>query len=120
MSKTILVVDDSPTELGLIVAALDGCDYTIVTAADGEEAIRIAGEVRPKLVLLDVVLPKKNGFQVCRQLKMADETGDIKVVLVTSKSQESDRFWGFKQGADDYLTKPFDDEELLSTVKRYV
>lgn len=120
MSKTILVVDDSPTDLGLITAALGGQGYEILTAADGEEAIRLAGERRPALILLDVVLPKKNGFQVCRQLKTSTETGDVKIVLVSSKNQDSDRFWGLKQGADAYLAKPFDDRELLATVSRFV
>ncbi|MEM7353936.1 MAG: response regulator [Acidobacteriota bacterium] len=116
MSKTILVVDDSATDRRLITDALTGQGYEILTAKDGEEALEIAGQHLPQLVLLDIVMPGKNGFQVCRQIKSGAETRDTRVVLVSSKTQESDRFWGMKQGADGYLTKPFDDSELLATV----
>ena len=116
MSHTILVVDDSPTELKLVANALAGNGYRIVTATDGEEALLKAVSERPTLIVLDVVLPKKNGFQVCRQLKSAADTNHIKVVLLTSKSQQSDRSWGLRQGADGYVTKPFADGELLAAV----
>ncbi len=117
MSK-ILVVDDSPTEQRLMVDALKGTDHQIYTADDGEAALEKATTLRPDLILLDVVLPKKNGFQVCRQLKTAPDTESIKIVLVTSKTQDSDRFWGLRQGADDYLGKPFDNDELLQIVAK--
>ena len=116
MNKTILVVDDSETDRRLITEALSEHEYEILTAADGEEALRMSSERRPSLVLLDIVMPKKNGFQVCRQLKTSSDTRDIPVVLVSSKTQESDRFWGLKQGADGYLSKPFDDSELSATI----
>src|SRR4051794_14375684 len=93
----ILVVDDSPTDLRLAVGALQRRGYHVVTAGDGEEALSKALDERPDLVVLDVVLPKKNGFQVCRQLKTAPDTQYIKVLLLTSKSQDSDRYWGLKQ-----------------------
>lgn len=112
----ILVVDDSPTELNLTKNALAGKGFLILTAVDGEEALQKAAAERPDLILLDVILPKKNGFQVCRQLKTAEDTKGIKIVLITSKTQDSDRFWGLKQGADGYLTKPFREEELLAVV----
>ena len=118
MSKTILLVDDSPNEMKLMQSALAGSGYTIVMAVDGEQAVEQAMMHRPDLVLLDVVLPKKNGFQVCRQLKTCSETSGAKIVLVTSKNQPSDRFWGMKQGADEYLTKPFDAKDLLAAVER--
>jgi len=88
----------------------------VLTAVDGEEAIEKAMRDKPRLVVLDIILPKKNGFQVCRQLKTTPETQDMKIVLLSSKSQDSDRFWGLKQGADAYLTKPFEDQQLLSAV----
>lgn len=116
MPPTILVVDDSPTELKVVTSALAGGGYRVITAADGEDALAKAAAERPDLVLLDVVLPRKNGFQVCRQLKTGSGTQGIKVVLLTSKSQESDRFWGLRQGADGYVTKPFAEAELLSVV----
>ena len=88
----------------------------MITAVDGEEALAKASAERPDLIVLDVILPKKNGFQVCRQLKAAPDTKAIPVVLLTSKSQASDRFWGMKQGADGYLTKPYAEADLLATL----
>jgi twitching motility two-component system response regulator PilH len=120
MAKTILVIDDSPTEMRLMTGALQGKGYRIVSATDGEEGFARAVAERPDLILLDVVLPKKNGFQVCRQLKTSPETKDIKVILVTSKNEEADRFWGLRQGADEYLTKPFNEDDLLKAVSRNV
>jgi twitching motility two-component system response regulator PilH len=116
--EKILVVDDSPTELRFVLEALNGQGYDISQAVDGEEALEKALKERPALIVLDVVLPKKNGFQVCRQLKTAPDTKDIKILMLTSKSQETDRFWGVKQGADEYMTKPFEDTDLLANVKK--
>src|SRR5262249_28020423 len=117
MSKPkTLVVDDSPTDLRLVSNALQRHGYAVVTAADGDEALEKATHDIPDLIVLDVVMPKKNGFQVCRQLKTTPATKDIKILLLTSKSQESDKFWGIKQGADGYMTKPFAEEELLTQV----
>jgi twitching motility two-component system response regulator PilH len=117
-NEKILVVDDSPTDLRLVTTALQGKGYAVLTACDGEEALEKASRERPRLILLDIILPKKNGFQVCRQLKTSPDTQDIKIVLLSSKSQDSDRFWGLTQGADAYLTKPFADDELLTNVRR--
>lgn len=117
-SNLILVVDDSPTDMKLMTAPLRTAGYQVITASDGEEALDRASRDHPHLIVLDVILPKKNGFQVCRQLKTTPDTQDIKILLLTSKSQDSDRFWGLKQGADDYMTKPFDDEELLANVAK--
>ena len=117
---TILIVDDSPTERALLQAALRPKGFRLLSANDGDEAMATARREHPDLVLLDVILPRKNGFQVCRQLKAEDGTRDIKVVLVTSKTQPSDRFWGLKQGADEYLTKPFTSEQLLDAVERHL
>jgi twitching motility two-component system response regulator PilH len=117
-NSKILVVEDSPTYLRKIADFLQGFGYEIITAIDGEEALEKAALENPNLIVLDVILPKKNGFQVCRQLKTSPTTQDIKILMMTSKSQDSDRFWGLKQGADDYMTKPFDDNELLTTVAK--
>jgi len=117
-NDTILVVDDSPTDLRVITAPLLERGYRIITAVDGEEALEKAVQEKPRLIVLDVILPKKNGFQVCRQLKTSPQTEDIRILMLTSKSQDSDRFWGLKQGADEYLTKPFEDEELLANVAK--
>jgi DNA-binding response OmpR family regulator len=114
----ILVVEDSPTERQLIQRMLEEKGYRVQVAADGDEALASIGRDRPALMLLDVVLPGTNGFQICRQIKSAADTREIRIVLVSSKNQEVDRFWGLKQGADEYLTKPFKSEELLASVKR--
>ncbi len=120
MDKKILIVDDSPTAIELITEALQSKGLKILTASNGEEAIHKAQSESPDLILLDVVMPGQNGFQVCRQLKTGDSTKDIKVILVTSKNQKSDRFWGLKQGADDYLVKPFEKAELIKCVDSYL
>jgi DNA-binding response OmpR family regulator len=117
MAKKLLIVDDSPTELKLIIDVFSGPEYTIVTAHDGEEGVAKAGSEQPDLIILDVVMPKMNGFQACRTIKSTPELQNIPVILLTSKNQKSDEFWGKKQGADVYLTKPFDATELLNAVQ---
>ena len=120
MYKKILVVDDSPTARELIINVLKNKNLQIITATNGEEALCKAKDESPDLILLDVVMPGQNGFQICRQLKTGELTKNIKVVLVTSKSQKSDRFWGLKQGADDYLVKPFETSDLLKCIEHYL
>jgi twitching motility two-component system response regulator PilH len=118
--KTVLVVDDSPTERKMMHQALQGKGYNIVSAADGEEALEKVAQQKPDVVLLDIILPRKNGFQVCRQLKTSPETQNIKVILISSKTQDTDRFWGLKQGADEYLTKPVEPASIAASVAKYV
>jgi DNA-binding response OmpR family regulator len=116
----ILVVDDSPSELLLMQSALEGLGCEILTAADGDQALRQAVEQRPDLIVLDVILPKKSGYQVCRQLKQAPATKSIKIIMISSKSQDSDKFWGMKQGADEYITKPFEPRHLAASVEKHL
>jgi twitching motility two-component system response regulator PilH len=116
----ILVVDDSITEREMMKKSLEEEGYSVTGAKDGEEALEILKKEKFDCILLDVIMPKKNGFQVCREIKKDEFTKDIPVILVTSKGQESDMFWGKKQGADDYIVKPFKMEELISAVKRFV
>lgn len=120
LAKTILMVDDSPTELALMTAALKGKGYKLVTASNGEEALDKLAKVKPDLLLLDVILPKKNGFQVVRQVRTTPELQGMKVVLVSSKTLDTDRYWGLKQGADDYLTKPFSRQQLVDAVTKHL
>lgn len=117
MVKTILVVDDSPAEMQFILKALSGKGYRFYTAVDGEQALEKATQHVPDLILLDIVLPKKNGFQVCRQIKNSDPPVKTKIIMVSSKNQESDKFWGKKQGADAYLTKPLSPADLVAAVE---
>lgn len=119
-AKSILVVEDSPTALKMVVDVLQDYGYNYSVAMDGEEALMKAREQRPDVMLLDIVLPKKNGYQVCRQLKSSPETSQIKIIFLSSKDQESDRYWGMKQGADMYLTKPVKTEELLEAISRFI
>jgi twitching motility two-component system response regulator PilH len=115
-SHRILIVEDSPTIRRHIHSLLEARGHRLLCAADGEEALQKAIHGKPDLLVLDVILPKKNGFQVCRQLKTAPATADIRILMLTSKTQDSDRFWGLKQGADAYLTKPFDDRDLIASI----
>jgi len=115
-SEKILIVEDSPTSMLQITTILQKRGYDLMCAVDGEEALQKAVVYVPNLIVLDVILPKKNGFQVCRQLKNTPGMQDIKILMLTSKTQQSDRFWGLKQGADDYMTKPFEANDLLMKV----
>ena len=115
----ILVVDDSPTDLRMVATSLQNAGYKIVTAVDGEDAVIKALAEKPRVIVMDVVMPKKNGFQTCRTLKTTEGTKSIPVVLISSKNQESDKFWGMKQGADDYIVKPYDAQLLLDAIARF-
>lgn len=120
MGKKILIVDDSPTELRIFQRALAPLGHTVVVAADGEEADRMIRSERPDLLVLDVVMPGKNGFALCRELKRDPDFADMPIIIVTSKSQDADQFWGKRQGADEYLVKPFEPSELLDAVVRHL
>ena len=109
----VLIVDDSPTDVHVMQRALEQGGYRTASAADGSEAIRKARELHPDLILMDIVMPGLNGFQATRQLAADPETRTIPVIMVTSKSQESDRVWGLRQGAVDYLEKPVTSDQLL-------
>jgi len=116
----ILVADDSITDLKFVHTVLEDTGHEIVTAMDGEDAETKARSEGVQLIILDVIMPKKNGFQVCRALKQEAATKDIPIILLTSKGQDSDRFWGQKQGADEYLVKPCHPKDLLSAVKKFL
>lgn len=116
MSK-ILIVDDSPTETHVLSTMLESNGYQIVTAESGEAGVEVAKKEMPDLVLMDVVMPGLNGFQATRQLKKEATTAHIPVVIVTTKDQETDKIWGMRQGAKDYLTKPVDEGNLINTIQ---
>ena len=108
----ILIVDDSPTEVFQMTKALEQAGFRVEAAADGEEAIRKAREMRPDLILMDIVMPGMDGFRATRTLANDPETRSIPVIMVTSKANESDRVWGMRQGAVDFLVKPVTPAQL--------
>jgi len=108
----ILIVDDSPTEVFQMTKALEQAGFSVETAADGEEAIRKAREMHPDLILMDIVMPGMDGFRATRTLANDPETRSIPVIMVTSKANESDRVWGMRQGAVDFLVKPVTPAQL--------
>ncbi len=116
MAKKILVVDDSPTGLKSVAAVLR--NYEVVTATDGKQALEKAESENPDLIILDVIMPNMDGFQACRKIKKSPDLKHIPIIMLTSKNQKSDKFWGEKQGADFYLTKPCEDTVLLKEVAR--
>jgi twitching motility two-component system response regulator PilH len=115
--QKILVVDDSKTELHHISDILGKRGYTVRTAENGEEAMRRLGEEKPDLILMDVVMPGQNGFQLTRAITRDPLYADVPIIMCTSKNQETDRVWGMRQGARDYITKPVDAGELMAKIK---
>ena len=113
----VLIVDDSPTEQHVISTALEKNGYETLVASDGEEAISIAESQLPDLILMDVVMPGMNGFQATRKLAKNPTTAAIPIVMVTTKDQETDRVWGLRQGAVEYLMKPIDIATLVAAVE---
>ena len=111
--KKILIVDDSPAEIKLMQALLNEAGYPSVAINDPTRIEQTIDVERPGLILLDVVMPQRNGFQICRDLKGSSEYSRIPVVMVSSKSTPSDKFWAQQQGADGYVVKPFTREELV-------
>jgi twitching motility two-component system response regulator PilH len=109
----ILIVDDSPTEVHVIRTALEKHGYQTAAAGDGAEGIRLAKQMKPDLIFMDIVMPGVNGFQATRTLARDPETRRIPIIMVTSKSQPTDRVWGMRQGAVDYLVKPVSAEALV-------
>ena len=114
--KKILVVDDSPTERHVLVDLLTKNGYQVITAESGEEGVEKAKKELPDLVLMDVVMPGLNGYQATRTLTREESTKDIPIIVCTSKGQETDKIWGLRQGALDYLVKPINGDELLAKI----
>ena len=112
----ILVVDDSPTERHFLGGILTNRGYQVVMAENGEEAIAMAKQEKPDLILMDVVMPGLNGFQVTRAITKDDETRHIPVIMCTTKGQETDKIWAMRQGARDYVTKPVTQDVLLKKI----
>ncbi len=113
----VLIVDDSPTEVHVLSSVLEKGGYTVLTATNGEDGIAQAKSAMPDLILMDVVMPGMNGFQATRQLTKDPATANIPIIIVTTKDQETDRVWGLRQGAKDYITKPIEEAVLLEKIK---
>jgi DNA-binding response OmpR family regulator len=116
--KRVLVCDDDPVILRLLQVNLELEGYDVVTGRNGEEAVSLAAETTPDLVILDIMMPRLDGYQACEQIKSNDATRDIPVIFLSAKAQQSDIDKGEEFGVSAYLTKPFDPNELLSVVDR--
>lgn len=114
----VLIAEDSLTDAKYIESILSEQGYELVFARDGEETEELIKRNNFDLIILDVVMPKKNGFQVCREIKKNEKTKHIPVILVTSKREEADKYWGKMQGADEYVTKPFEPIDLLVAIRK--
>lgn len=115
---TVLIVDDSSTLREMISGLLLKAGMTVVEAKDGVEAQTMIEGHPPDLVVLDIVMPNMNGYELCRWMKSTEETSKIPVIICSSKGEEFDRYWGMKQGADAYIAKPFRPSDMLDTVKQ--
>ncbi len=114
---TILIIDDTETDRQLAAQVVRGIGSQVVFATNGEEGLTKAKEVKPDLILLDVVMPKQDGFATCRALKKDTSTANIPVVLITSKGAETDKFWGKRQGAAAYVVKPYGPDALKTVIQ---
>ena len=116
----ILVVDDSPTERHFISKLLEQNGHKVSTADCGEVGVKVAKDIHPDLILMDIVMPGMNGFQATRQITQAPETAKIPVVMVSTKSQQTDKVWATRQGAKGYLVKPVNSEMLINSIKSFL
>jgi two-component system, chemotaxis family, response regulator PixH len=114
---TILIVEDTPSEMELMSHYLRESGYSVIGVINAKEALAKAVEQQPDVIITDVVMPGMSGFELCRSLKKHPKTEKTPIVICTSKNQEIDRFWGMKQGADAYVTKPFTREQLIGAIK---
>jgi twitching motility two-component system response regulator PilH len=117
--KNILLVDDSKTELHYLSDVLTKRGYAVRTAENGEEAMRRLGEETPDLILMDVVMPGQNGFQLTRAITRDPRFAAVPVIMCTSKNQETDKVWGMRQGARDYIVKPVNADELMTKIHAF-
>ena len=115
--QKVLIVEDSKTELMFMSNLLQKNGMSVRTAESAEEALRRLAEEKPDLILMDIVMPGQNGFQLTRSINRTPEYADIPIIICTSKSLETDRVWGMRQGARDYITKPLDVDDLLAKIR---
>lgn len=118
MKKRILVVDDEVPLVRLVKVKLESHHYEVLTAHDGQEGLEKARREKPDLIILDIMLPKMNGYEICQLLKFDEKYSKIPVVMLTAKVQEEDKALGKETGADEYMTKPFDMNDLLAVIEK--
>lgn len=118
--STALIVEDSLTDANLLSLCLKDSGIRVLTAKSAEEAFDQVKNNQLDLIILDVVLPDRSGFEICREIKEDDRTKQVPVIICSTKGTEMDKFWGMKQGADAYISKPVDQEELMKAVKQLV
>ena len=114
----VLIVEDSLTQRQIISELLKDSGLTVTVACDGMEALEHIQKHSPDIVVMDIVMPRMNGYELCRRIKSDPKTQNVPVVMCSSKSEEFDRYWGMKQGADAYISKPFQAKELIGTIKQ--
>jgi twitching motility two-component system response regulator PilH len=114
----VLIIDDSPTELHLFQNMLEKAGFDTLVADSGEEGLKAARTAHPDCILMDVVMPGMNGFQATRRLTKDPMTASIPVIIITSKDQETDKIWGMRQGAVEYVVKPVKDKDLVSMINK--
>ena len=120
MVSKILIAEDSATAVEMLKRALAPLGHTLVVATDGEDAEKMIRAERPDLLILDIIMPKINGFQLCRSLRSDPQFSQMPIIVITSMDRESDRYWGMKQGASEYLVKPVDPAVLVQKVQNYL
>lgn len=117
LTTTILIVEDTPSEMELMSHYLRESGYSVIGVINAKDALPKAIDLKPDVIITDVVMPGMSGFELCRSLKKHAATENVPIVICTSKNQEIDRLWGMKQGADAYVTKPFSREQLVRAVR---
>ncbi|RME00314.1 MAG: response regulator [Calditrichaeota bacterium] len=120
MKKTILIIEDYPNVVEVLRMRLENAGYHVLVAFDGQEGLKLAREKHPDLIILDIMLPKMNGYKLCRILKFDVKYKDIPVFMLTSRAKKSDQEMGKATGADEYIMKPYDPRELMQMIHRYL
>jgi twitching motility two-component system response regulator PilH len=115
--SVVLVVDDSATAREMLVAELQRAGFRVMAAADGAEAMEHIKVTPPALVITDLIMPRVNGYELCRNIKSDPLTKHVPVIMCSTKAEEFDRYWGMKQGADAYITKPYQPQDMINAVK---
>ncbi len=116
--KILLLVEDNPKDIELVRDVFENENYSLHIATNGNEAISEIEKLKPQLIILDIIMPQMNGYQVCQKIKLNPLYKEIPIIMLTAKTTEEDQAWGFELGADEYIKKPFHPQELLNVVKK--